>query len=97
MIIFHNAISIAKWGKVASVWGAIADKRWLRWRSIGQVEVGGEGVVNEALQVVGEAVELFQVAFGVGGQLRAAAVLASPFDATQARRVQNVLKALLKG
>ena len=27
----------------------------------------------------------------------AAAVLASPFDATQARRVQNVLKALLKG
>ena len=41
------------------------------------MEVGGEGVVDEALQIVGEAVELLQVAFGVGGQPRPAAMLAA--------------------
>ena len=44
------------------------------------MEVSGEGIVDEALQVVGEAVELLQVALGVGGQLRAAAVLAAGHD-----------------
>ena len=41
------------------------------------MEVGGEGVGHEAFQVVGEAVELLQVKLGVGGQFRAAAVLAA--------------------